>query len=133
MMKGSLDTICIDVDECAEACFTVFSLFVNRYCKTPNFSSHHFARQRPALTQKVRKENFRIKIDKSIVGSFRCGGCPAGFQKDINGCKDIDECLSDNGGCAPGVECINTYGSSRCGPCPTGRLTDHIIVSGSLL
>ncbi|MEQ2238658.1 hypothetical protein ILYODFUR_035381, partial [Ilyodon furcidens] len=37
-------------------------------------------------------------------------------------CQDVDECLTNNGGCSttPVVQCLNTMGSFHCGPCPPG-------------
>ncbi|XP_018369042.1 PREDICTED: cartilage oligomeric matrix protein isoform X2 [Trachymyrmex cornetzi] len=64
---------------------------------------------------------------------YRCDRCPTGYtgpmtegvgiemartQKQI--CQDIDECETNNGGCDPYSECINTEGSYRCGPCRSG-------------
>ncbi|KAG5341187.1 TSP4 protein, partial [Acromyrmex charruanus] len=64
---------------------------------------------------------------------YRCDRCPTGYtgpmtegvgvemarsRKQI--CQDIDECETNNGGCDPYSECINTEGSYRCGPCRSG-------------
>ncbi|MFC1611921.1 hypothetical protein ACFL6C_13240 [Myxococcota bacterium] len=35
-------------------------------------------------------------------------------------CTDINECLTDNGGCDPLTTCTNTDGGRMCGPCPDG-------------
>ena len=52
---------------------------------------------------------------------YRCGNCPAGFTgSGATGCVDIDECLSNNGGCDHRTLCINTAGSYYCGACPYG-------------
>ncbi|KAE8741998.1 hypothetical protein FOCC_FOCC012478 [Frankliniella occidentalis] len=53
-------------------------------------------------------------------GSFRCGSCPPGYLGNGYYCADVDECATNNGGCAAGVQCINTRGSSACGACPPG-------------
>lgn len=37
-------------------------------------------------------------------------------------CSDINECLTNNGGCDPNAQCINTIGSYRCGFCNPGFL-----------
>ncbi|XP_012054952.1 PREDICTED: cartilage oligomeric matrix protein [Atta cephalotes] len=64
---------------------------------------------------------------------YRCDRCPTGYtgpmtegvgvemartRKQI--CQDINECETNNGGCDPYSECINTEGSFRCGPCRSG-------------
>lgn len=41
---------------------------------------------------------------------FQCGHCPVGWTGNGFYCNDIDECLTNNGGCSqsPRVQCINT-------------------------
>lgn len=58
----------------------------------------------------------------NTIGSYNCD-CQAGFELSINGlsCSDINECLSNNGGCAQ--ECINTVGSYQC-RCGSGYTLD---------
>ncbi|XP_071564208.1 cartilage oligomeric matrix protein [Temnothorax nylanderi] len=66
---------------------------------------------------------------------YRCDRCPTGYtgpmtegvgvemartRKQI--CQDINECDTNNGGCDPHSECINTEGSYRCGPCRSGYI-----------
>ncbi|XP_076289309.1 thrombospondin isoform X2 [Lasioglossum baleicum] len=64
---------------------------------------------------------------------YRCEPCPRGYTGTIvegvgvdyarthkQICHDVNECLVDNGGCDPYMECINTEGSFRCGPCKPG-------------
>ncbi|XP_011136223.1 cartilage oligomeric matrix protein isoform X2 [Harpegnathos saltator] len=66
---------------------------------------------------------------------YRCDPCPTGYvgpfvegigvemarkQKQI--CRDINECETNNGGCDPYAECVNTEGSYRCGPCRSGYI-----------
>ncbi|XP_014830968.1 PREDICTED: cubilin, partial [Poecilia mexicana] len=45
-----------------------------------------------------------------------------GWQGNGYSCQDVDECLTNNGGCSttPVVQCMNTMGSFHCGPCPPG-------------
>ncbi|XP_032681170.1 cartilage oligomeric matrix protein [Odontomachus brunneus] len=71
---------------------------------------------------------------------YRCDQCPRGYvgpfvegigiemarkQKQI--CRDINECETNNGGCDPYSECINTEGSYRCGPCRSGYIGNQTI------
>ncbi|XP_031829184.1 thrombospondin isoform X2 [Nomia melanderi] len=64
---------------------------------------------------------------------YRCDSCPRGYTGSIvegvgldfarthkQVCQDINECVVNNGGCDPYMECINTEGSFRCGPCKPG-------------
>lgn len=46
----------------------------------------------------------------------------AGWQGNGYSCQDVNECLTNNGGCSttPAVQCLNTMGSFHCGPCPPG-------------
>lgn len=46
--------------------------------------------------------------------------CAPGFALVLGQCTDINECLSNNGGCDARVACTNTEGSFSCGECPTG-------------
>jgi hypothetical protein len=49
-------------------------------------------------------------------------GCEPGYVLRSNGCQDIDECASNNGGCADHVTCANTPGSFQCGDCAPGYI-----------
>ena len=86
----------------------------------------------------------------NTAGSRICGDCPSGF---VNGgdtdCAgqsgavneydvhvnvdkdttcidflDVNECLSNNGGCRSGRTCTNTVGGRICGNCPSGYIND---------
>jgi hypothetical protein len=55
-------------------------------------------------------------------GGFSCQ-CPAGYigpAKGAAGCVDINECATNNGGCALLRACVNMPGSYSCGACATG-------------
>jgi hypothetical protein len=55
-------------------------------------------------------------------GGFSCQ-CPAGYAgpaKGAAGCVDINECATNNGGCALLRACVNTLGSYACGACASG-------------
>merc|ERR1712037_785285 len=55
------------------------------------------------------------------AGSFKCEDCDAGYVNDgAKGCKDIDECAKNNGGCHSARKCTNSVGSFKCGDCDTG-------------
>ncbi|MBL8788198.1 MAG: hypothetical protein JNJ59_25110, partial [Deltaproteobacteria bacterium] len=47
--------------------------------------------------------------------------CPAGYAgTGATGCVDIDECLTQNGGCDSRTSCQNMAGGRTCGACPAG-------------
>jgi HYR domain/Calcium-binding EGF domain len=49
------------------------------------------------------------------------GKCPAGYVAKGDACEDVDECVTNNGGCAEGTQCVNTPGLWQCGTsCPPG-------------
>ncbi|KMQ94456.1 cartilage oligomeric matrix protein [Lasius niger] len=71
---------------------------------------------------------------------YRCDRCPTGYtgpmtegvgvemartRKQI--CQDVNECDTNNGGCHPYSECINTEGSYRCGPCRSGYIGNQTV------
>ncbi|XP_076645729.1 thrombospondin isoform X2 [Halictus rubicundus] len=69
----------------------------------------------------------------NLHSGYRCEPCPRGYTGTIvegvglefarthkQICHDVNECLIDNGGCDPHMECINTEGSFRCGSCKPG-------------
>jgi hypothetical protein len=49
-------------------------------------------------------------------------GCDPGYAAARGGCEDIDECATNNGGCAAFVTCVNTPGSFQCGDCMPGYI-----------
>jgi len=54
-----------------------------------------------------------------------CGDCSTGYTNDgEKGCKDVNECLKNNGGCDRRHLCINTPGSVTCAYCPDGYEND---------
>jgi len=46
--------------------------------------------------------------------------CQPGYELAGTACVDIDECLTNNGGCDEHTTCTNTPGGRTCGPCPAG-------------
>ncbi|XP_076289321.1 cartilage oligomeric matrix protein-like isoform X1 [Lasioglossum baleicum] len=86
---------------------------------------------------KVAKPCFPGVKCKNLNPGYRCEACPKGFNgSSVEGsdlehakkykqvCKDINECLIDNGGCGQFVHCINTKGSRECGSCLPGFIVD---------
>lgn len=53
------------------------------------------------------------------AGSTSCT-CRSGFSGNGMTCTDVDECLTNNGGCDPLTICINSRGDRTCGSCPAG-------------
>nr|XP_039264177.1 uncharacterized protein LOC120339992 [Styela clava] len=63
---------------------------------------------------------------KNSIGSYSCL-CKTGFQKIMQSeedfiCRDIDECLIDNGNCS--MRCHNNYGSYKCSCIPGFSLAE---------
>jgi len=57
----------------------------------------------------------------NTAGSMKCGNCPAGYTNyGAKGCKDVNECARNNGGCHSKRKCMNSAGSMSCGNCPAG-------------
>ncbi len=78
-------------------------------------------------------------------GSFRCSPCPSGFESVANTCQgninyyvvilindffslDVNECLTNNGGCDYHVQCHNLIGNFSCDPCPFGYSGDSYTI-----
>jgi hypothetical protein len=61
-------------------------------------------------------------------GNATCGPCPAGYMQNgmYANCVDVNECLTNNGGCDPLTTCTNTPGGRTCGACPAGMLGDGV-------
>ncbi len=49
----------------------------------------------------------------NTAGSYSCG-CNSGYAGDGLTCKDVNECLTNNGGCDNNAECTNSAGSFTC-------------------
>ena len=47
------------------------------------------------------------------------------FVSTHNDSLDVNECLSNNGGCHSERTCINTAGGRICGNCPSGYINDN--------
>ncbi|MDQ2646448.1 MAG: calcium-binding EGF-like domain-containing protein [Myxococcota bacterium] len=61
----------------------------------------------------------------NLEGTFKCGGCDAGYAPDEAGvCVDIDECETLSSPCDPRTDCTNTPGSYECSYCPVGYQGD---------
>lgn len=64
----------------------------------------------------------------NVAGAYYCGNCPSGYTGNGKQCSDVNECLTNNGGCSlsPLVTCINSLGSRSCGVCPAGYVGDGV-------
>lgn len=57
-------------------------------------------------------------------GLYVCN-CDSGYQESGGTCVDINECMTNNGGCDPLAPCMNQIGTARtCGACPDGYTGD---------
>lgn len=57
--------------------------------------------------------NFVAAVWYTFQGSYQCR-CQDGFTGNGISCRDINECLTNNGGCDQNAQCINTEGSFKC-------------------
>lgn len=68
-------------------------------------------------------QSFQGNVDWLVYqGSFQCR-CRDGWRGDGAECEDVDECLTNNGGCHPRAACRNSDGSYAC-LCDTGYKGD---------
>ncbi|XP_037773755.1 fibrillin-2-like, partial [Penaeus monodon] len=58
----------------------------------------------------------------NVDGTYDCR-CRDGFTGNGKTCRDVNECLTNNGGCDRDAQCINTDGSFKC-VCDAGFLGD---------
>jgi hypothetical protein len=72
----------------------------------PDDNSEHHTRRRENL-----KSHMYI-FCLSFQGSYFCR-CRDGFTGNGVSCRDVNECLTNNGGCDQNAQCINTEGSFR--------------------
>jgi hypothetical protein len=76
-----------------------------------------------------------LAVDATPTCSPACGAnatctgttcaCDTGWEGDGLTCTDVNECMTDNGGCDPNAACFNTEGSRNCG-CNTGYVGDGV-------
>jgi hypothetical protein len=84
-----------------------------RHSKHPHFVIHILSVSSPA--------ECRINCVGNQTANFSCEQCkcPTGFELDEEvGCRDVDECATDNGGCDALTACRNIVGGRKCGACP---------------
>ena len=55
-----------------------------------------------------------------VVAKVATCVCATGYATSGLNCNDVDECVTNNGGCDKLTTCTNTEGGRTCGPCPTG-------------
>jgi hypothetical protein len=83
----------------------------------------------------------RLTTCSNTAGGFECSACPDGFEgtgetgcdcpagfvagSGGDTCNDVDECLTDNGGCSVNAACGNTVGSRTC-TCNSGFTGDGV-------
>jgi hypothetical protein len=67
-----------------------------------------------------RCDNEGCSDNLTFVAYADAAACPTGYTGTAGNCVDIDECLTNNGGCDPHTTCTNTPGSRTCGACPPG-------------
>ncbi len=63
-------------------------------------------------------------------GAATCSSCGTGYQCAAASCVDLDECLTNHGGCDAHAKCTNTPGSRRC-ECEPGYVGDGVLCSAS--
>jgi hypothetical protein len=95
--KNALRTACIDLDECEVRCGSGINKTDCNSCD-PLTKCHNTIGL-----------NTRCMIDgQSQMCGYSCDSCPQGFTgSGMTGCRDINECKVDSGGCDP-APCINT-------------------------
>lgn len=93
---------CTDDDECY---LGTYDCDENADCLNTPVSSAHLG-------------NNLISKMELFQGSYQCR-CLDGFTGNGISCRDINECLTNNGGCDQNAQCINNDGSFRC-ECDSG-------------
>ena len=66
--------------------------------------------------------NLLVNVSAPLAQQGAAPTCAAGLEPDgSGGCKDVDECAFENGGCEESIKCVNTKGGWTCGEnCPPG-------------
>ncbi|KAJ8963502.1 hypothetical protein NQ314_005581 [Rhamnusium bicolor] len=113
LLAGPGGTSCLDIDECkqnpnicgAGECVNTLGSF---HCRCEEGYS-----VKPDGGPQCTDEDEFSSICFYLKGSYQCR-CQDGFTGNGISCRDINECLTNNGGCDQNAQCINNDGSFRC-------------------
>ncbi|KAL7879279.1 hypothetical protein AOLI_G00102530 [Acnodon oligacanthus] len=120
-------TLCIDVDECAQApkpCNFICKNVEGGYlCSCPRgYILQEDRKSCRDLDECSTKQHNCQFLCVNTIGGFTCK-CPPGFTQHHTACIDNNECTSDPGLCGPNGVCQNSPGSFNC-ECQRGFTLD---------
>ncbi|KAK1791504.1 hypothetical protein P4O66_013508 [Electrophorus voltai] len=124
-------TQCQDLDECAIGHCSPYASCVNfpgsfTCACLPGYSGNGLSCSdvdECALSRKCHAYGVCV----NLPGGYNCS-CMVGYSGDgVTQCSDVDECLTNSGGCSSRASCINTMGSFTC-VCPLGFKLANVTV-----
>ncbi|XP_034040284.1 fibrillin-2 [Thalassophryne amazonica] len=117
------NSVCQDLDECTSGYCSPYATCTNSpgsfFCACMNGYKGDGFTCKDVDECSVGRKCLASAICTNFPGTYNCT-CQLGYSGDgVSECKDVNECLVDNGGCGSNAVCVNIEGSYKC-ECKSG-------------